>query len=115
MRSAIKAGLAVMVLLGAAYIFVVPARTYLAQKSAIASELHSIAVLKAENSKLNSERASLNNNATIAEIARQDYNLVKPGQQAFIVLPSSAPPAAPATVAHSVHHWYSGLELWHDL
>ena len=115
MRSAIKAGLAVMALMSAAYFFVLPARTYLAQKTAIAIEEKTIEVLKTENAKFDQERLSLNNNATIEQIARQDYGLVEPGQQAFMVLPSSAPvtTAPPAPATH--HHWYSGLEFWDDL
>lgn len=115
MRSAIKAGLAVLALLSAAYFFVLPARTYLDQKTAIALEQKTIQVLKMENAKLGQQRSSLNNNATIEQIARQDYGLVEPGQQAFMVLPSSAPAATakPQPAAH--HHWYSNLEFWNGL
>jgi cell division protein FtsL len=115
MRAAVKAGLAVLVLLSAAYFFVLPARTYLAQKTAIALERKTIEVLKTENAKLGAERSALNNNATVAQIAKQDYGLVAPGQQAFMVLPSSTPVASAAAPAAPAHHWYTRLEFWDDL
>lgn len=112
MRSAVKAGLAVVVLLAAAYFFVYPARTYLGQKSAIASEQQTIAVLKAENGKLSALSKDLNSNSTIEQIARQDYGLVKPGQQAFMVLPAAQARHVLVPALRPRHHWYSSLELW---
>lgn len=114
MRSVVKAGLAVVVLLAAAYFFVYPARTYLGQKSAIAAEQKAIAVLRAEDGKLSAEARDLNTDATIEQIARQDYGLVKPGQQEFMVLPSKPAQAVPS---HKVARrpWYSDFELWRYL
>jgi cell division protein FtsB len=101
------------------YVFVFPARTYLAQQRSIASEQHEVAVLQAEDAKLAAESASLSNDATIERIAREEYGLVKPGQQAFTVLP---PPASQASATSSrqsrpTEHaaWYSRLEFWRYL
>jgi cell division protein FtsB len=113
MRAVVKAGLAVIIFLGAAYFFVFPARTYLAQKSSIALEQRTISVLRTENSKLAHERRDLNRDATVQQIAREDYGLVKPGQQAFMVLPSPALGApAPTKAPQATHHWYTDLEVW---
>ena len=94
MRLAVKIALAVLVLCGAMYLFVFPARTYLAQKQDIVGQERTIAVLKAENTKLAAKappyRAMPPSNRSPAE-----YGLVKPGQQAFMVLPSPAPAPAP--------------------
>jgi cell division protein FtsL len=111
-----KITMAVLVLVGAMYLFAYPARTYLAQKQAIGSQERTIAVLKAENSKLSAESSALRNSSEIARIAREEYGLVKPGQQAFMVLPSQAPavsPSAPRPAKHS--SWYSSLEFWHHI
>ena len=115
MRSAVKAGLALAVLLVVAYLFAVPAHTYLDQKSAVALERKTISVLHHENANLSAEARDLNNDATIEQIARQDYGLVKPGQQAFMVVPSKAPAAARPDRPRPVHHWYSELEFWRFL
>lgn len=115
MRLAVKIALVLLVLGGAMYLFVFPARTYLAQKQEIAAEEQTVAVLKAEDSKLTSQSSALQDSATIEQIARQQYGLVKPGQQAFMVLPATGRPqvAAPAPPKHAA--WYSSLEFWHYL
>ena len=92
MRLGVKIALVLLVLGGAMYLFVFPARTYLAQKQGIAAEARTVAVLKAEDAKLTSENSALQDNATIEQIARQEYGLVKQGQQAFMVLPGLAVP-----------------------
>ncbi len=111
-----KITMAVMVLVGAMYLFAYPARTYLAQKQAIAVHERTIAVLKGEDSKLAGESSALQSPATIARIARQDYGLVKHGQQAFMVLPSPSR-AASAVVPRQAKasSWYASLEFWHHL
>ncbi len=111
-----KITMAVMVLVGAMYLFAYPARTYLAQKQAIAVQERTIAVLKGEDSKLAGESSALQSSATIAQIARQKYGLVKPGQQAFMVLPSPGKPASSAVRKRANRtSWYASLEFWHHL
>ncbi len=111
-----KITMAVMVLVGAMYLFAYPARTYLAQKQAIAVQERTIAVLKGEDSKLAGESSALQSPATIARIARQDYGLVKHGQQAFMVLPSPSKSASPAARKRATRtSWYASLEFWHHL
>jgi cell division protein FtsB len=98
------------------YLFAFPARTYLAQKQAIAVQERTIAVLKAEDSKLSAESSALQTNATITRIARQEYGLVKPGQQAFMVLPSTGRPVSTAEpTAANRSSWYASLEFWHHI
>jgi len=119
MRLAVKIAkitMAVMVLVGAMYLFAYPARTYLAQKQAIAVQERTIAVLKGEDSKLAGESSALQNAGTIAHIARLRYGLVKPGQQAFMVLPSPGPTAGTPLRKHANRSsWYASLEFWHHL
>jgi cell division protein FtsB len=115
MRLGVKVALVLLVLGGAMYLFVFPARTYLAQKQGIAAEARTVAVLKAEDSKLTSESSALQDNATIEQIARQEYGLVKQGQQAFMVLPSPSRPQPTAPPPPKQAAWYSSLEFWHYL
>ncbi|HXW80630.1 MAG TPA: septum formation initiator family protein [Acidimicrobiales bacterium] len=115
MRLAVKIALAVLVIGGAMYLFIFPARTYLAQKQDIAVQERTIAALKAEDSKLTGESRALQGAPTIEQIAREGYGLVKPGQQAFMVVPATikAEPIAPPPARHAA--WYSSLEFWHHL
>lgn len=115
MRLTVKVALGLLLLVGAMYLFAYPARTYLQQRQAMALQERTISVLKDENAKLTSEKAALQSDGTIEQIARQEYGLVMPGQQAFMVLPSPAPAAhrAPALAKHSP--WYASLEFWHQL
>jgi cell division protein FtsB len=109
-----KITMAVMVLVGAMYLFAYPARTYLAQKQAIAVQERTIAVLKGEDSKLAGESSALQSSSTIARLAREKYGLVKPGQQAFMVLPSPGVSASPAVRKRANRSlWYASLEFWH--
>lgn len=116
MRLAVKTFLAALLLVGAAYLFVFPARTYLAQKHQIALQERTISVLRAENTKLSGEKKALQDSSTIEQLARQDYGLVKPGQQAYMVLPPAYHPvrhvAAPAPKPRP---WYAPLEFWDHL
>ena len=115
MRLTLKVALAILVLAGAMYLFAYPTRTYLDQRRAIALQEKTISLLKAENAKLSAQRTALQSDATIEEIARQEYGLVFPGQQAFMVLPSPAKPVTPAAPPHKSSPWYSSLEFWHRL
>ncbi len=104
------------VVAGASYAFVFPTRTYLQQQHAIAAERQVVATLRSEDSKLAAEVKSLHSDATIERLARQEFGLVSPGQQAFSVLPSPPAPAPRAPRAMAKHTpWYSYLELWRYL
>jgi cell division protein FtsB len=115
MRWAVKIALAVLVVGGAMYLFIFPARTYLAQKQDISVQERTIQALQAEDSKLTAESRALQGAPTIEQIARQEYGLVKPGQHAFMVVPARTKPApvAPPPPRHAA--WYSSLEFWHHL
>jgi cell division protein FtsB len=115
MRLTFKVALGVLVLVGAAYLFAYPTRTYLDQRRDIAAQEQTIALLKGENAKLAADRTALQTNATIEQIARQEYGLVMPGQQAFMVLPSPPSAAKPVVRRHQQAPWYSSLEFWHQL
>jgi len=115
MRAAVKVAVAFAVIMGAAYLFVFPMRTYLGQKEAIASERQTVAVLARENAALSAEKAALGTKATIEQIAREEYGLVMPGQQAFMVLPSPAKTVPVRPGPRRQGHWYAPLELWRYL
>jgi cell division protein FtsB len=80
---------------------VFPTRTYLHQRDAIAAEETKVEVLSAENSKLAAKVDRLHTDAEIERLAREQYNLVRPGEEAYAILPGPADPQ-PETTASSV-------------
>jgi len=76
---------------GILFIGVYPTRTYLTQRASLHRAQQQIDVLRAQNERLSDEASQLNTDAEIERLARERYNLVRPGEQAFAILP--APPA----------------------
>ncbi|MEY2432004.1 MAG: hypothetical protein QOC92_1729 [Acidimicrobiaceae bacterium] len=83
--------LASVTVVGVLFIGVYPTRTYFAQRSALNKAQHQLDVLQTENGKLDQEATDLNTDAKIETLARERYNLVRPGEEAYAILP--APPA----------------------
>ena len=79
---------------------VFPTRTYLHQRDAIAAEERKVAVLSAENEKLTAKVDRLHTDAEIERLAREQYNLVRPGEEAYAILPGpeDARPERPVDV-----------------
>jgi cell division protein FtsB len=102
----------VPLLVGAVILFAVlflglfPTRSYVAQRRAIAAEQEKVAVLRAENRRLAARVERLHTDAEVERLAREQYNLVKPGEEAYAILPGPADPspapagAAPAATVH---------------
>jgi cell division protein FtsB len=85
-------------------LFVLPARTLVDQKHSLDVTEGRISTLSSENARLKSEARQLQSNATIEQIARSDYGLVMPGQQAYAVIPgtpSGTEGSTPTTVPDS--------------
>jgi cell division protein FtsB len=96
------------------FLFVLPSRTYLAQRHSLAAAQTRLKVFQSENAKLAASADKLQTDAEIERIAREQYGLVKPGEKAFLVTP--APKAAP-TSAGAPKKAKPGLmsRVWHDL
>ena len=77
---------------------VFPTRTYLAQRASIARAEEQLEVLEAQNRALEERQAELNDDAEIERLAREQYNLVRPGEEAYALLPSPASPTPSSTV-----------------
>lgn len=100
--------LAAVTVIGVLFIGVYPTRTYFAQRSALQKAQHQLAVLNNENAKLDQASSDLNTDARIEQLARERYNLVRPGEEAYAILPApppkvAVPPVWPFTgLAHRV-------------
>ena len=82
------AGVALVALL---FLAVFPTRTYLAQRRDLAATERRLAVLSGENKELAQRVERLNTDAEIERLAREQYNLVRPGEEAYAILPPAAP------------------------
>ncbi len=78
---------------GLLFLAVFPTRTYLDQRRELAATERRVKVLVAQNEELTAKVQRLNTDAEIERLARSEYNLVRPGEEAFAILPSPAPPA----------------------
>jgi cell division protein FtsL len=88
-----RARLALMALGIAAilFVFVFPTRSYLAQRHQVAAAQHDVDVLRAQNDKLQAEAERLQSPEETERIAREQFNMVHPGEQVYRVMPAPAP------------------------
>jgi cell division protein FtsB len=78
--------LAVLVLgIVAAYFFVSPLRAFFAQQDRYQRELVALAQARAQNAELKAELATMGTKEYVVRQAREDFQLVPPGVQAFVV------------------------------
>lgn len=73
-------------------VYVFPTRSWLDQRSAIAQTEAELDALRAERAGLEARIAELDADDHIELIARAEYGLVKPGEEAYAVLPAPEPP-----------------------
>lgn len=91
--------IAAVLLVGFLFLAVFPTRTYLAQRDAMADARDRLSLLDEENAALERRAADLQSDAEIERLARERYNLVRPGEEAFAVLPPPAPTTTTTTTA----------------
>lgn len=77
-----------VVVLGVLLLFVLPGRTMLAQRHTLAVTQGRVNVLSRENAKLGERVKQLQDPAQIQQLARTQYGLVMPGQQAYAIIPA---------------------------
>jgi cell division protein FtsB len=80
------------ILFGAVY----PTRTYLAQQRDLRAVHHRLELFKQQNGRLDAEAKRLESDEEIERIARARFNLVKPGEEAYAIVPVPPKPGAPA-------------------
>ena len=97
MRRMVWALLATVAVIGVLFLFVLPGTTLLSQQRSIRQTSNRIVILRQENAKLVLRASQLRSDSEIEQIARQEYGLVMPGQQAYAIIPSG--PATTTTTA----------------
>jgi cell division protein FtsB len=107
-----SAMLASVMLVAALFLFGLPGRTYLSQRRSLSAAEVRLQVLSAENAKLDQQRQRLQTDAEIERLAREQYGLVKPGEEAYAILPpkpATAPRPPPAKKKAPARPWW---EIW---
>lgn len=94
---------------------VYPLRQYVAQQGRIDRLQAKQAALQAANAQLAQERTRLNDPAYVEQLAKQDFHMVKPGEQTWLLTgtPPADKAAAPAAKPTRKAPWYQ--RAWHWL
>jgi cell division protein FtsB len=87
----------VITLIAVLFLAVFPTRTWLAQKKERAEALEQLHVLEEQNGILASRVEALQSDEEIERLAREQYNLVRPGEEAYAMLPPPSSPTATTT------------------
>jgi cell division protein FtsB len=98
-----------LVLFALAATAVYPLRQYVSQQDRIERLEAKQQALAAENARLLVERQRLRDPAYVQQLAKRDYHLVAPGEEAWVVTgtpPSTHPVARPAAPAAEDRPWY---------
>lgn len=73
-------------------VYVFPTRTWLDQRAALTETSEQLAELRAERQALEARVSELDTDAEVELIARSQYGLVLPGEEAYAVLPAPEAP-----------------------
>lgn len=82
------------VAIGVLFVGVFPTRAILDQRNEVGDAASRLAAVEEANAELEARVEALGTDEEIERLAREQYNLVYPGQEAYAILP--APPAPPA-------------------
>ncbi len=77
---------------------VFPTRTFLDQRADTRESEQRLSVLRDQNVALTERMDRLTTNEEIERLAREQYNLVFPGEEAYVLLPAPLPPLELPTV-----------------
>lgn len=110
---------ACMALVGVLFLAAYPARAYLAQNDRRNEMAAQVRRVEAENQKLLERTQKLQTDAEIERLARRDYNLVRPGEEVYAVVPppttTTAPPppasasASSKSIPAKAWDWVTGI------
>jgi len=82
----------VLIILVVLFYAVLPTRTYMDQRSATSDARAELAALVDENNALRTRLEALSQPEEIERLARSQYNLVYPGEEAYAILPLAPQP-----------------------
>ncbi|HUS60728.1 MAG TPA: septum formation initiator family protein [Acidimicrobiales bacterium] len=89
-----------VVLVAVLAIAIFPTRTYLAQRQRLEATEQRLELLRQQNASMSRRVDELGTDEEVERLAREEYQMVRPGEEAYALLPPpEAPGAAPATPA----------------
>jgi cell division protein FtsB len=86
--------LVVLVLVGILFVAVLPTRTLLQQRRDTKAATAELRELRERNEALEERAQRLRDPREIEQLAREQYGLVRPGEEPYVVLPAPPPPEA---------------------
>lgn len=92
-----RVAVASLALVAMMFLFVFPTRSYLAQKRQIGKAAHAVKVLEAQNEVLARQAHRLKSKSEIERLAREQFNMVLPGEQAYNVVETQVNPTDTTT------------------
>jgi cell division protein FtsB len=104
--------LLVMFALAAAAVY--PLRQYVSQADRIQRLQAKQRALQAENQRLEQQRARLNDPAYVEQLAKRDFQVVEPGEEAWLITgtPPTTRPAPPPPPPAPESPWYKRAWRW---
>ena len=98
----LRLAIATLVLIGALFLFVFPTSAVLHQRSQLNDAEQRLSVLKQQNARLASESKRVLSDAEIERLARDRFNMVRPGEQAWAVVPGAATTTTTTTASPTI-------------
>jgi cell division protein FtsB len=89
LRKAVWPVLVLVLLIGVLFVAVFPTRTWWAQRAEMAGATQQLQVLEEQNTILEQRVDALQSDDEIERLAREQYNLVRPGEEAYALLPAA--------------------------
>jgi cell division protein FtsB len=96
-RRAVWPLVAGVVLIGVLFLAVFPTRTWLEQRRERDAVAERVAVLREQNRRLEQRASQLHTDTEVERLAREQYNLVRPGEEAYALLPAGPAPSPTTT------------------
>ena len=96
MSRSLWALVATVVLVGVLLVAGFPFHTYLQQRHSLAQASQQLDQLSRQDRSLRAQIDQLQTNGQVEQLARRVYHLVKPGEQAYAILPLPQAPRAPS-------------------
>jgi cell division protein FtsB len=90
LRAVFVGGVLALVFVALLFVGVFPIRTWVSQNDEIEQTNDKLAILQEENQALIAERDRLETEEEVERLAREQYNLVRPGEEALALLPDAA-------------------------
>lgn len=78
--------------------FVFPTRTWIDQKAALAETRSELSEVEAANAEMSARIDALYTSSEIERLARRDFSLIYPGEEAYAILP---PPLRPVSLPNA--------------